>query len=164
MAKVRFGEGMDVLPHIAPVAITESAVNGCDLALKYANWVSFLVQWGVFTSDATDTITITVETSTGTSTAATDVAIPFTYRLSAAVGTDTWGAATTCSTAGLAITATQDSMMLLIDVNPDSIPGEDSDADYIRVVVTPTTGVSTVISAIAAFEPKYQKVDIPDIT
>jgi hypothetical protein len=162
----RFMEKYKILPHLAPQSITTSAASGDAVALKYCHWVTFLVSLGAMTSDSTDTVTITVESSTGTSTNSNDVPIPFMYRLSAAVGTDTWGDATTCSTAGFALNAaTHDNMVLAVEVNPDILPVEDSDAAYCRCVATPSSnnaGCLITMTTIADF--RYPGQTQPDVT
>jgi hypothetical protein len=162
----RFADKLKVLPHLAPQNITTGAVSGDGMLLKYLNWVTFLVSLGAMTSDSTDTVTFTVESSTGASTNSNDVAIPFTYRLSSALGTDNHGAATTCSTAGVAMNAaTHDNMMLIIDVDPAILPTEDSDAAYIRVVATPSAeNAGCLLSAVAVCETRYPGAEQPAVT
>lgn len=162
----RFGEKYKILPHLAVQNITTSAASGDAVALKYCHWVTFLVNLGAMTSDSTDTVTFTVESSTGTSTNSNDVPIPFTYRLISAVGTDTYGDATTASTSGVALNAANhDNYMLMIDVDPSILPVEDSDAAYVRCVATPSAenaGCLLSMTTIADF--RYPGQAQPDVT
>ena len=167
MAKLRFGEGLKVYPVIATVAGTTSAVASVYIDAADYNWLTWLVQTGVTTSDSTDTLTITVECSTAASSNATEVAIPFFHRVNGPVGTDAIGAITSDSTAGLELAAdlTADAMAILISVNPDAIQGELADGRFLRLVITPSSAVGAfVVSACFLGEPKYQMNSIPSST
>ncbi len=165
MAKIRYAEGLKVLPVLAPVALTTSEVNCAAVDMNVNQWATFLVSFGVMTSDATDTVTVTVEAATSATTAATDTAIAFKYRLSAAVATDTMGDITDATTAGVAVTATSDAKTLVIDVNPDSLPAVGDDFTFLRVVLTPSAEHGgSVISAVAVLEPRYPGNDAPSST
>ena len=76
MKGIRYAEGLKVLPVLAPVDTASSAVSSGEVWLREAHWVTFLVNFGNFTSDSTDVVVITVESSTSNSTAATDEAPP----------------------------------------------------------------------------------------
>ena len=158
MKGIRFAEGLKVLPLTAPVAFTTSAVASQFVDMKLLNHVSFLVMFGVMTSDSTDTVTVTVEACPiGTTTDSDDQPIAFRYRLSSAVGTDNWGAVTTSSTSGVALTAdANDAMALLIDVDPAEAQTELSTARWLRVVATPSAAIAAgVISVVTVGEPRY---------
>jgi hypothetical protein len=156
MAKIRYAEGLKVLPILAPVALTTSAVTCAGVHMDVNQWATFLISFGVMTSDATDTVTVTVEASTSGSTAATSTAIAFKYRLSAAVATDTMGTITDATAAGVAVTATSDAMMLVVDVNPDALPAVGEDATWLHVTLTPSAEHGgSIISAVAVLEPRY---------
>jgi len=167
MAKIRFAEGLKVYPVIAPVAGTTSAVASVYIDAADYNWLTWLVQTGVTTSDSTDTLTITVECSTAASSNATEVAIPFFHRVNGPVGTDSIGAITSDSTSGLELAAdlAADAMAILISVNPDAIQAELTDGRYVRLVVTPSSAVGAfVVSACFLGQPKYQMNSIPSST
>ena len=157
MKGIRYAEGLKVLPVLAPVDTTTSAVSSGEVWLREAHWVTFLVNFGNFTSDSTDVVVITVESSTGNSTASTDEAIAFSYRLSAAVDTDSMGAITAATSDGVTLGATSDdSKCLIIDVDPAYVTAHDTDAQYVRVVATPSGSVGALLlSAIAVIEPRY---------
>lgn len=158
-----FGENEAVIPVLAPVTITTSETNTKFVALRDANWITFVVQWGLLTSDSTDTVNFQVVSSTANTTNSGDVDLPFVYREFAAVGTDDLGAITTSSTAGVTVTATTaDSMGLIIDVDPAVVFEEDSDAKYVYVRVTPSGFVGACpISALAIVRDRYPGNDIP---
>lgn len=153
---MRYAEDVKILPVIAPVAFTTSAVESAYVNLELMHWAEFHVAFGVMTSDSTDTVTLTVECSTAATSNATEVTLPFYYRLSAAVATDTMGALTSATTAGMAVTAEDDAKMVIISVNPDIIPGHLTDGQWIRLVATPTAEVASgVISAVFYGESRY---------
>ena len=157
MKGIRYAEGLKVLPILAPVDIAAVATSSQAIWLREAQHVTFLVNLGAMTSDSTDIVTLTVESSTGQSTAATDEAVAFTYRLASAVATDSMGAITAATSDGLAMAATTyDNKSLVIDVDPAYIAGKDTDAQYLRLVLTPTSDVASfLVSATAIIEPRY---------
>lgn len=153
----RFAETEKILPVIAPVAFTTSVVESAYVDLSGMEWAEFHVSFGVMTSDSSDTVTLTVECSTAATSNATEVTLPFSYRLSAAVDTDQMGAITTATTAGMAVTAEDDAKMVIISVDPNIIPAALTDGRWIRLVATPTDAVASgVISAVFYGEPFYK--------
>lgn len=157
MRGIRFTENIQAVPLLAPISVASSAAsNYVDMNLSH--WVSFGVFMGAMTSDSTDTITITIEASTAGTSNATEAAVPFLYR-KATVGTDAFGAITSATSAGLAITATDDNTYYLIEIDPvdlNSNPG--ADFRYLRVVLTAGAGLDTAVGAVTAFlEPRYKE-------
>ena len=165
MAKIRFAEGLKVLPVLAPVALTTSAVSCESVDMNVNHWATFLLSAGVMTSDATDTVTVTVEASTASATAATDTAIAFSYRLSSAVATDEMGDITACAATGYAWAATLDAKVLVIDVDPAALPAVGADVTFVRVVLTPNAEHGgSIFSCVACLEPRYPSNDAPSST
>ena len=157
----RYAEKLHIVPLLSPAASTGTSLSYA-AKLKNAQWLSFLVNWGSMTSDSTDVMTLTVVATTGggNTTGASDVAIPFVYRLSAAVGSDNWGDATTCANTGLTINATQDDVALLIDVDPASIPALLSDAAGVRLVIDGTVVITNyATSVIGLIEDRYPQAE-----
>lgn len=164
MNSIRFAEGLKVLPLLAPQAITTSATASSYVDLDGAHWATFLVSLGAWTSDSTDTVTFTVEASTAGSSNATEAAIAYTYRLASAIDTDSMGAITAATTAGVALTATDDNKVLVIDVDPAAVAAT-ADRRYLRVVATPSShNASTLLSVCAFLEPRYPGNSIPSAT
>ncbi len=164
MAKIRFAEGLNVLPVLAPIAFTTSAIDTEPVDMNINQWVTFLCNFGAMTSDSTDTVTVTVICSS-VETSATGEEIPFNYRLSSAVDTDNMGAITAGTTDGVVITAEDDAKVLVIDVNPDIIPGKKSDGRWVSLVLTPSAEMASgVVGVIAVTEPRYPGNDIPSST
>jgi hypothetical protein len=161
---IRYAEGLKVLPILAPVADSTSVATSY-VDLDTAQWASFLVQFGAMTSDSTDTVTITVECSTESDSNATEIQVPFKYRLSAAVDTDTMGAITSAAAAtGAVVTAADDNKLLIVDVDPASLPSLTGYTDhrFLRLVLTKSAGLATnIIDVIAVLEPRYPGNAIP---
>lgn len=165
MTIFRFAESVKVLPVIAPVAFTSSVVESAYVNLEKIHWAEFLVSFGVMTSDSSDTVTLTVECSTGATSNATEVNLPFWYRLTSAVASDTHGAITSATTVGVAITAEDDAKMVIVSVDPNLIEGYLTDGQWIRLVATPTADVASgVISVVFVGEPRYPGNLIPSAT
>lgn len=157
MKGIRYAEGLKVIANIASQNMTSSAVTGTEVALREAHWVTYLIQLGAFTSDSTDTVTITVESATGTSTNSNDEGIAFSYRLGAAKDSDSMGAITAATSDGVAFGAdSDDSKVIVIDVDPQYVAAKDTDAGYVRLVLTPTADVAGLqVAAVAVIEPRY---------
>lgn len=164
MAKIRFAEGLHVVPLLAP-AIATSDTESQHVKLENMQWLSFLVQWGAL-ENSTDSFTITVKSTTNGagSTASGDTAIPFWYRLSEAVGGDNWGDATYVSTGsdGVSITGALDNKMLILDVDPAIIPSKDADASHMYVDIDWIIGGTDINygpDVIGVFESRYPQVE-----
>jgi hypothetical protein len=158
--KIRFGENEKLLPVLAPVAVTTTAVMSQYVKVSEAQWATFEVGFGlVGSSNDTDVYTVTVECSTANTSNATEVAIDFRYRLTAAVGTDSMGAITTASTAGASVKAeTDETKTMLIEVDPAALPAALTDGKYLRVVITPPTAdtdATAVCYVSAILDPRY---------
>jgi hypothetical protein len=153
------------LPILAPANIVATATGSQYIDLKYAQSVTFAVQFGALTSDTTDTCTVTVECSTAASSNATELKIGFTYRLSAAVATDTLGAPTAATTDGVAITADDDNKTLFIDLDPQAVANLGADYRFARVFLTPNAEMAAcTVGAIAYIVPRYAQVTPPSST
>lgn len=164
-SKIRFAEGLKVLPILAPQNIVASATASEYVDLKLANWATFVVSFGAATSDSTDTCTVTVEASTAASSNATEGAIAFSYRLSSAVATDSMGTITAATTAGVAVTATDDNKVLVIDVDPAAVAATAADRRFLRVVLTPNAEMASCnVGALAFLAPRYPGNAIPSST
>lgn len=165
MKGIRFAEGMKVLPLLAPVAMTTSVVNTKYVDTNGLHWATFLLQFGVMTSDSTDTITVTVEASTVATSDASETTQAFWYRLSSAVDTDSLGAITLATTAGVAVTAADDAKMLIIDVDPSNVIADGQDYRYLRLALTPNAEFGgAVVSCAVVGEHRYPGNSIPSST
>ena len=93
MAKLRFAEGLKVIPLLSPVAYTSTAIDTEYVDMAENHWATFLVHFGACTSDTSDTVTVTVLCSS-VSTSETGDGIPFNYRLTGMFEEDNMGAIT----------------------------------------------------------------------
>lgn len=157
----RYAEKLHIVPLLAPVSSTDAAAISNAVNLENAHWVSFLVNWGAITGDA-NKLVVSLEASTAgaATTGANDTEIPFVYRLSSTLAADNWGDSTTCASTGLEILGTNDSMALLIDVDPATIPALDSDATYLHVILTGTDlATNAGMSVYALMEDRYPQAE-----
>lgn len=163
MNNIQFAEGLKVLPILAPADITTTATGTQYVDVSKAHWASFVVQFGNLNNS---TGTVTVEASTAGSSNATEAAIPFKYRLTSAVATDSLGAITSASSAGVAIAAADDNKALIIEVDPAALPANPgADYKYLRVVVTPATdNTNYLVGAVAYLQPRYPGNSIASAT
>ena len=160
---IRFAQKLQVVPKKTPEVLADG--DFAHTRLKNMQWLSFLCNWGTITT-ATDSVVYRVYSTTAEdgSTSTSDVALPFWYRLSSAVGSDDWGDVTHVSTGsdGVTITGDLDDKMLIIDVDPAVIPSKDDNAThvYIDIDVTITaTDTAPYGSIIGVFEPRYPQVE-----
>lgn len=156
----RYAEKLHIVPVFAPAASTTFLTYA--VSLKNSHWVTFLINMGVMTSDASDVATVTViATDTlGNTTDEQDVAIPFDYRLSAAVGDDDWGDKTTATASGMTFSAEDDGKAIVIDVNPDTIPALMPTAKGIRISVDGKEDIAIAgISVFALIEDRYPQAE-----
>ena len=151
---IRFGQGINVFPVQPPKDVGGLTTDTLDVDIRDANWVTFLVNLGNLTSDATDTITLTVEATTDGAT--TGDAVAFWYRLSSASATNTWGDVTAGTSDGVAIVgaAAGDNMSVLLDVDPAVVRNSVTGAVGVYVNSV-TVGPIALMSTTAFVEHKY---------
>ena len=146
----------NLVPLLAPQDITTNITASGYLNVKNAQRAAFIVFFGnIDSATTTNTEVITVECCT-LENAGTEEAIPFYYRLSGAVGANTWGAVTTCASTGLAITVTDDNKILWVEVDLSAMQAENDEAFLVRVLATDTDDMANcLISVIGVIEPRY---------
>lgn len=144
---------LQFVPLMSPADLGAVDAGSAFVNVRNAQQVSFIVPLGTITGG---TCTITVDKSPD-GTAGPHVKTPFMYRLSSAVGTDTWGNPTSASTAGVAVAATDDDKVLLIEIDPASLGDGFS---FLRVWLD-LAGSTTACEAavIAVLEPRYKQHD-----
>jgi len=153
----RYAEKLHIVPVFAPASST-ATIRSYAVALDNSQWITFLINLGVMTSDSTDvaTVTIVATDTLGNSSDAQDVAIPFSYRLSAAVASDNWGDITAATATGMTFNATDDGKSIVIDVDPASIPALHSTAKGVQVLIDAAGLISNVATSITALiEDRY---------
>lgn len=142
------------IPLLAPADITTTITRSAYMDLKGANRAAFLVCFGAITGTATDTMVVTVEAASAVD--AAEAAIAFSYRLSGAVGANTWGAITAATTAGVALTVSDDDKLLWIEINPDALAV--SDYRYVRVLLTDTPDMANcLVGVIGVLDASYKQ-------
>jgi hypothetical protein len=164
---IRYGQGLKPLPILTVADVVATATATAYFDLDQLNWATVIVSFGAIAStDSTGEVVITVEASTAASSNATEGNVAFSYRLSAAVGTDSMGAITAATAAaGAAIPNTADNTVVLIDIDPAVVAASAADRRYVRLVITPTSEItSTIVGAILIAEPRYPGNAIPSST
>ena len=146
----------NIVCFLAPQDIASTATNCPYVDLRNAQKAFFLLQFGAVTSTTvTDDWTITVEAATAEGGA--EAEIDFRYRVSGAVGANTWGAVTTVAAAtGITVAPdTNDNMGYLIEVDPDALAA--SDYRYARIVLTDVDSEATLVAGFAFLEARYKQ-------
>lgn len=164
---IRYAEGLKVLPILTVADVVATATYTAYVDLDKVNWATFLVSFGAIAStDSTGEVVITVECSTAGTSNATEGNVAFSYRLSAAVATDTMGAITAATAAaGAAINNTADNTVVVIDVDPAAVAATAADRRFVRLLLTPTSEItSTIVGVTAIMEPRYPGNAIPSST
>ena len=167
---IRFAQGLKVLPVLGPIDTAASATVSAFVDMNMVNWCTFLVPFGNLTSDDSDIVAILVRCSTeGTSAATEPTAIPFTYRISSAVATDSMGALVAGTSDGIGTSddsvnaANLDNTVLVIDVDPSVVAAKGADMRWVSLAIAPT-GPITILGVLAVVEHKYPGNTIPSST
>ena len=159
MKDARLGFGENIIPLKAPVDSAGTAYATPYVDMKNQLSLTFLAYFGVITSASADqSVVVTVEASTSTTSNATEVALPFKYRLSGATGANSWGAVTSVASTGAAITTTDDGKAVIIEIDPAAIEAAHGqrDARYVRLVVGIDAGGSVTLNSVVAItDPMY---------
>lgn len=137
----------NIFPVLAPVDTNNTAVGTDVVDAGDNHWLTFCLQLGNLAGDAT----LTVEQCDNT-TPSTAAAIAFSYRKSAAVGTNTLGALTASASTGITLAnATDDNKMVIVEIDPSQL---DDGYPYVRLYVTPAAA-ATLVSCICIAKPRY---------
>ena len=150
----------NIIPLLAPQDIASTATAGGYMDLRNAQKASFLVAFGAVTSaSATDEFVITVRAASVDS-GGTEVAVDFRYRISGALGANTWGAVTTVAAAtGLGIGADDsDNMTVWIEVDPDALASANPDYRFVHVLLTDNDDMTACLVSIhGILETRYKQ-------
>jgi len=163
---IRFGEDTLVIPVLGAVAITNTTTVTDFVDLNLANWVSFLVSFGVVTSGGGATCNTVLITAVGSSIASTangDL-IGFDYRLSEQIGTHGWAAITDGTTAGTAFTAGAaqlSSRSVWVDIDPAEVGALGEVHRWVGLKIECITSLAVTASATAFVQPRYPGNDMP---
>ena len=157
MAKIRFGEALEVLPVLTPIAaITNDAARVTSFVdLSLCHWATFIIQFGVISATDTGLITVAVEGSTTGADTDSETNVDFSYRISNAVGgAPSMGTITACESTATNTVASTDvsNALLVIEVDPSAVDGY----RYVRVSIDPAADSTSYFSnAIVVKEPRY---------
>jgi len=159
-----FVEYDNIVPLLAPQDITTTATASSYMDLRYAHRAAFLIVFGnVHGSTSTDREVVTVQGATDP--AGTEAAIAFNYRLSGALGTNTWGAITAAEAAvGVSINpGTDDNKLLWIEIDPADLAA--NDYRYVRVLLTDTPDMDNCLVAVLGLtQPRYKSSTHKSVT
>lgn len=155
----------NLVPLIAPIDAAATAESSAFIDMKTANRMAFVVFCGNLTSTSADQgVVVTIEAATAAA-SGSEAAVAFNYRKSGAVGANSWGAITAATSAGVSmLTASDDSKMLWIELDPAAVLGAKADARYVRIVITPTEGTASLVSAFAAIDAAYKQTSMVSAT
>jgi len=166
--KMAHAEVLKILPVLAPVDIVATATGSSYIDIdQVVGLVEFEVNFGAVTStDSSGEATVTIEGSTGGISTDTNTALAFQYALSEAVNTDSMGAITAATSAGVSIlSSSDDNKTLLCYLDPAVLKAGVTDGRYARVYIDPSADpTSTVVSVVARFTPRYSQASIPSST
>ena len=163
----KYNQNEKVQPILATQDIAATATATSYINVKNCvGPIELVFQFGAVTStDTTGEAVVTIEASTAGSSNATEQAIAFKYRMSGAVDTDSMGAIADATTVGIAVTSTDDNVILSAFVDPAALAALGSDISYLRGVITPTTDVTaTLVGVSVRFTPAYAGNSIPSAT
>lgn len=155
----------NIVPLLAPQDIAAAATATPFVDMRTANDLAFLIAFGSITAASADqAITVTVEAATAGA-SGSEAAVAFNYRLSGAVGANTWGAITAATTAGVSIATTDDNKLLWIEIDPAAVLAAKADARYVRAVVTPDAGgTATLVQACAIIDAAYKQTTMVSVS
>ena len=162
MKDARLGVMENIVPLKAPVDSAGTAYATPYVDLKNALHATFFYYVGVVTATSADqNVVITMEAATSAASSATEVQVPFTYRLSGATGANSWGAPTAVAAAtGVSLdTTSADGKMVMIDIDPAKLDGLLADARFVRMVVAIDAGGTVTLNAAwAVLDPRYPQL------
>lgn len=153
----------NIVPLLAPVDIASTITATPYIDLKTAHKAAFLIFFGLITSaTATDVEVVTVEAATDP--AGTEAAIAFNYRLSGAVGANTWGAITAATTSGVNMDpASHDNVAMWIEIDPDVLAA--NDYRYVRVKLTDNPDMTAcLVGVFGLIQPRYKQTTFTSAT
>jgi hypothetical protein len=152
----------NIVSGFQPVDATTAGVSSAWIDMKTAHEVAFLLQFGVVT--ATNVVTVTVEAST-TNASTTGVAVPFLYRQSGIVTANTWGAVTSCTSAGAAIAAASlTGTNLWVECDLPGITNDHPTARWIKVEVSGAEPTANLCAGVCFINPRYRQITYPSAT
>lgn len=154
----------NIVSGFQPIDKGTNAVSTAWIDMKTAHSVAFLVQFGVVTATSANDVTVTVEAST-VNASTTGVAVPFLYRQSGLVTANTWGAVTSCTSAGAVIAAaTITGTNLWVECNLPDITNDHPTARWIKLEVTGAEPTACLAGCVAIIDPRYRQATMVSAT
>jgi len=158
----------DIINLLAPIDIVATTTMSNWMDLSNAHDASFLVYFGVLTSvSTTDDGVVTVEASS-VSVSGSETQVPFSYRLSGAAGTNTWGSITAVSAdVGAPMALGSDGMCMHIQIDPDVINALSTTVlkRWVRVSIDPTAEADhTNVAVLGLTRPRFKQTTMVDIS
>jgi hypothetical protein len=161
----QYVEYENVFPLLAPIDITSTTTESGFMDLSKAHDAAFLVSFGVLSSaSTTDDGVITVEAAS-VNASGSEAAIGFSYRLSATVGTGTWGAITAvaATSTGAPMALGSDGMLMHIQIDPSAVNASSTTVQkrWVRVSINPTAEADhTVVEVIGITRSRYKQTNM----
>jgi hypothetical protein len=163
----RFASALNTIPLLAPQDTAATALTTPYVKLGGAHGGTLFVQFGSLTAATAADQPVVVTLLAATVQAGTSAsAVTFNYRLSGAIGANSWGAITAATTAGVSVSAdTGDNKMVAIDIDPSDILRQKADAIYVAAVVTPDAGATaSLVNAFVQLEPRVSQATMVSAT
>jgi hypothetical protein len=151
---------------LAPVDAAGTTKYSTWVDLANAHKINFCVMFGATTSSAADLVTLKVECSSVADSGA-ESSVPFVYRISGAIGTNTWGAPTAATAAaGYApLLSVVTGIMVEIEVDPALMLATKSDARYVRLSSVQTSDATALLEAMWwALDPRFKQATMISAT
>jgi len=158
----------DIINLLGPVDIVATETDSNWMDLSNAHDASFLVYFGVISSSSTtDTGKVYVEASS-VSVSGAETQVPFSYRLSGAAGTNTWGSITAVSAdVGAPLALGSDGMCMHIQIDPSVIDALSTTVlkRWVRVALTPEAQYDhTNVCVLGVTRPRFKGNTMVDIS
>jgi hypothetical protein len=154
----------NIVSGLQPVDAATTAKSTAWIDMKTAHSIAFLLQFGVVTATSANNVTITVEAST-TNDSTTGVTVPFLYRQSGLVTANTWGAVTSCDSAGAVIAAASlTGTNIWVEADLPGITNDHPTARWIKAEVTGAEPTANLMAIVAILDPRYRQITYPSAT
>lgn len=155
----------NIVPLLAPQDLVDTDTATPFVDLKTANKAAFLVFFGALTTaTAGDVVNVTLEAATAAA-SGSEAQVGFSYRVSGAVGANSWGAITeAAATAGVAMASTDDNKVLWVEIDPAAILAAKADARFVRLLISPSDMAATLVAAMALVDPVYKQTTMISAT
>jgi len=146
---MKYAMDYHAVPILGLTTVTAAETATAYVDMKDYHWVDFHVSIGTLTGD---TCTLTIEESSA-ATSASAATLPFVYRQSSAVATDTMGAVTTAASTGVAVADTDDNTLWILSVDPRTMTDGNR---FLRVLLSEGSSTSAAVKGVTAIlYPRY---------